>query len=269
VKTPHPARREERGRNPSVSNDRIWTAALVVIGDEILSGRTHDRNIAQVASWLQVQGIRLAEVRVVPDVEARIAEAVNALRSAHDYLFTTGGIGPTHDDITVDAVAGALGLPVVIHPEARRILEDYYATRGGITDARLRMARVPEGADLIPNRMSGAPGIRIGNVHMLAGVPHIAAQMLDALTGTLEGGAPLLSETVGGWLKESEVADILREVERAHDGCQIGSYPFFRDGEVGANFVIRSTEADALRSCVDSLCQALGEAGFDFTPGGI
>jgi len=253
----------------AASPDRIWTAALVVIGDEILSGRTADKNIAQVASWLQVQGIRLAEVRVVPDVEARIAEAVNALRSAHDYLFTTGGIGPTHDDITVDAVARALGLPVVIHPEARRILEDYYATRGGITDARLRMARVPEGADLIPNRMSGAPGIRIGNVHMMAGVPHIAAQMLDALTGTLEGGAPLLSETIGGWLKESEVADILRAVEAAHDGCQIGSYPFFRDGEVGANFVIRSTDRAALRGCVDSLCAALAEAGFDFTPGGV
>jgi len=248
---------------------RIWTAALVVIGDEILSGRTHDRNIAQVASWLQVQGIRLAEVRVVPDVEDRIAEAVNALRTQHDYLFTTGGIGPTHDDITVDAVAKALGLPVVIHPEARRILEDYYAERGGITDARLRMARVPDGADLIPNRMSGAPGIRIGNVFLMAGVPHIAAQMLDALTGTLEGGAPLISETVGGLIKESEVADILREVERAHEGCQIGSYPFFREGLAGANFVIRSTDRQALGSCVDSLCQALAEAGFDYTPGGI
>lgn len=251
------------------SPDKIWTAALVVIGDEILSGRTHDRNIAQVASWLQVQGIRLMEVRVVPDVADRIVEAVNALRAAHDYLFTTGGIGPTHDDITVDAVAKALGLPVVIHPDARRILEDYYATRGGITDARLRMARVPEGADLIPNRMSGAPGIRIGNVHMMAGVPHIAAQMLDALTGTLEGGLPLLSETIGGWLKESEVADILREVERAHEGCQIGSYPFFRDGDVGANFVIRSTSEAALAQCVADLGAALDEAGFAFTPGGI
>jgi molybdenum cofactor synthesis domain-containing protein len=162
-------------------SERIWTAALLVIGDEILSGRTHDRNIAQVAGWLQVQGIRLMEVRVVPDVAERIAEAVSALRTAHDYLFTTGGIGPTHDDITVDAVAEALGLEVVVHPEARRILEDYYATRGGLTEARLRMARVPAGADLIPNRMSGAPGIRIGNVHLMAGVPHICAQMLDAL----------------------------------------------------------------------------------------
>lgn len=252
-----------------MSTDRIWTAALVVIGDEILSGRTHDRNIAQVASWLQVQGIRLAEVRVVPDVEARIVEAVNALRASHDYLFTTGGIGPTHDDITVDAIARALGVPVVVHPEARAILESYYATRGGLNEARLRMARVPAGADLIPNGMSGAPGIRIGNVYLMAGVPHIAAQMLEALTGTLEGGAPLLSETIGCWVAESEVAEILREVERAHANCAIGSYPFFREGRVGANFVIRSTEADDLASCVDTLSEALAEAGHDFTPGGI
>jgi molybdenum cofactor synthesis domain-containing protein len=251
------------------STEKIWTAALLVIGDEILSGRTQDRNIAQVASWLNVQGIRLSEVRVVPDVQQRIIEAVNALRTTHDYLFTTGGIGPTHDDITVDAVAEALGVAVVVHPEARRILEDYYATRGGLNEARLRMARVPEGAELIPNRMSGAPGIRIGNVHLMAGVPHIAAGMLDALTGTLEGGAPLLSETVGCWVAESEVAEILREVEKAHEGCAIGSYPFFREGRGGANFVIRSTDPEMLKSCVDTLCEALGDAGHDFTPGGI
>jgi molybdenum cofactor synthesis domain-containing protein len=250
-------------------SDRIWTAALLVIGDEILSGRTQDKNIAQVASWLQVQGIRLSEVRVVPDVEERIVDALKALRAQHDYLFTTGGIGPTHDDITVDAVAKALGVPVVIHPEARAILEDYYRERGGLNEARLRMARVPEGADLIPNRMSGAPGIRFGNIFVMAGVPHIAAQMLDALTGTLEGGAPLISETIGCWVAESEVADLLRAVEKAHSACQIGSYPFFREGRVGANFVVRSTDADELRSCVDTLCDALGSAGHDFTPGGI
>ena len=250
--------------------ERIFTAGLVIIGDEILSGRTHDKNIAQIASWLQVQGIRLAEVRVVPDVMERIVEAVNALREGNDYLFTTGGIGPTHDDITVDAVAQALGVNVVVHPQARAILEKYYADKpGGLTDARLRMARVPEGADLIPNRMSGAPGIKIGNVHLTAGVPHITAGMLDALTGTLEGGAPLLSETVGCWTPESEVADILRQVEKAHEHCQIGSYPFFRDGRVGANFVVRSTSAQELKSCVDSLCDGLAMAGFDFTPGGI
>ena len=252
-----------------MADKRIWTAALIVIGDEILSGRTHDRNIAQVAGWLQVQGIRLMEVRVVPDIGVRIADAVNALRNTHDYVFTTGGIGPTHDDITVDAVAAALGLKVVVHPEARRILEEYYSTRGGVTDARLRMARVPEGAELIPNKMSGAPGIRIGNIFLMAGVPHIASQMLDALTGTLEGGAPLLTETIGCWVPESEVADILREVEKAHAQCSIGSYPFFKDGKVGANFVIRSTDAAELASCADALSVALGDAGFDFTPGEI
>lgn len=248
---------------------RIWTAALIVIGDEILSGRTHDKNIAQVASWLQVQGIRLAEVRVVADVAARIIAALDALRAENDYVFTTGGIGPTHDDITVDAVAEALGVPVVIHPEARAILERYYADKGGLNDGRLRMARVPEGAELIPNRMSGAPGIRLGNLFLMAGVPHITAGMLDALTGQLEGGAPLLSETLGGFIPESEVADLLRTVERAHEQCQIGSYPFFREGRVGANFVIRSTDAGELAACVDSLSAGLAEAGWDFTPGGI
>lgn len=251
------------------SPDKIWTAGLVIIGDEILSGRTHDKNIAQVASWLQVQGIRLAEVRVVPDIEDRIVEAVNALRAANDYLFTTGGIGPTHDDITVDAVAAALGVPVVVHEEARALLERYYADKGGLNEGRLRMARVPEGAELIPNRMSGAPGIRRGNVILMAGVPHITAGMLDALTGKLEGGAPLLSETIGCWVAESEVAGMLREVEQAHDGCQIGSYPFFRDGKAGANFVIRSVSKEDLSSCADSLTDGLATNGYDFTPGGI
>jgi len=253
----------------TIDPSRIYTAALCVIGDEILSGRTHDRNIAQVASWLQVQGIRLSEVRIVPDVEDRIVEAVNALRNANDYLFTTGGIGPTHDDITVDAIAKALGVGVEVHPEARAILERYYASKGGITEGRLRMARVPQGAELIPNRMSGAPGIKIGNLFIMAGVPHIAAGMLDALTGTLEGGLPLISETIGGFIPESEVADILRAVEQAHEGCQIGSYPFFRDGRVGANFVIRSTDRAELSACLDALSDSLSAAGWDFTPGGI
>ncbi|MEZ5680442.1 MAG: molybdopterin-binding protein [Erythrobacter sp.] len=250
-------------------SERIYTAGLVVIGDEILSGRTHDKNIAQVASWLQVQNIRLAEVRVVPDVIERIVEAVNALREAYDYLFTTGGIGPTHDDITVDAVAEALGVSVVVHPTARAILEKYYADKGGLNEGRLRMARVPDGAELIPNRMSGAPGIRIGNIHLMAGVPHITAGMLDALTGSLEGGAPLLSETVGGFIPESEVALLLRDTEKAFENCQIGSYPFFREGKVGSNFVIRSTDEAALKACMAQLCDGLEAAGFAFTPGGI
>lgn len=248
---------------------RIFTAALVVIGDEILSGRTHDKNIAQVAAWLQVQGIRLAEVRVVPDVTAKIVAAVAALRADNDYLFTTGGIGPTHDDITVDAVAQALGVPVVVHPQARAILERYYADKGGLNEGRLRMARVPEGAELIPNRMSGAPGIRLGNLFLMAGVPHITAGMLDALTGQLEGGAPLLSETLGGFIPESEVAGLLRDTEKAHPQCQIGSYPFFKEGRVGANFVVRSTEAAALADCIGALGDGLSAAGFTWQAGGI
>src|SRR3546814_591099 len=148
---------------------RTWTAALVVICDEILSGRTQDANLAYLAKWLNVQGIRLAEARVVPDEMEAIGRAVNACRETHDYVFTTGGIGPTHDDISVDAVAAALGRPVVLHPEAEAMLRSYYGDK--ITDARLRMARVPEGAELIANPVSGAPGIRIGNIFMLAGVP--------------------------------------------------------------------------------------------------
>jgi molybdenum cofactor synthesis domain-containing protein len=229
---------------------RQWTAALVVIGDEILSGRTQDKNIAQVATWLNEQGIRLAEVRVVPDEQQRIADTVNALRVAHDYLFTTGGIGPTHDDITVDSIAAAFGVPVVVHPEARRILEDYYAARGiELTESRLRMARVPQGAELIANPSSGAPGVKMGNVYILAGVPQIAASMLEALTGTLEGGRPMVSVTVGAYSAESEVADLLRETEAGHAGVAIGSYPFFKDGRYGANFVIRSEDGDAARGC--------------------
>ena len=248
---------------------RIWTAAMLVIGDEILSGRTQDQNVAALAKWLNVQGIRLAEVRIVADEIAAIAEAVNVLRARNDYLFTTGGIGPTHDDITVDAVAAALGVPVVVHPRARAMLEAYYESRGGITEARLRMARVPEGGELIENRYSGAPGIRCGSVFIMAGIPHIAAQMMDALTGELEGGEPVLSKTVGCWSPESEVADILSAVERAHKDCQIGSYPFFREGRVGANFVVRSTDEPALDHCMGALVAALAEAGLEPVPGGI
>lgn len=252
-----------------MSDERIWTAALLVIGDEILSGGTQDRNIAQVALWLNDQGIRLAEVRVVPDDIDRIAAAANALRAENDYLFTTGGIGPTHDDITVDAIAHALGVPVVVHPKARAALEAYYESRGGLNEPRLRMARVPEGADLIENRFSGAPGIRVGNVFILAGVPHIAAQMLESLAGTLEGGRPLLARTIGCRVLESEVAVLLAEAEAAHPGCRIGSYPFFRAGETGANFIIRSADRAALDACAAAVIAGLEALGREPVEGGI
>jgi molybdenum cofactor synthesis domain-containing protein len=251
-------------------SDRVWSAALVVIGDEILSGRTQDKNIAQLALWLNQEGIRLAEVRVVPDVVDRIATAVNELRARHDYLFTTGGIGPTHDDITIDSIAEAFEVPVIIHPEARRILEDYYRDRpGGLTEARLRMARVPERAELIINPASGAPGVRMENVYILAGVPHIAASMLEALTGKLEGGRPMVSVTVGARAPESDVADLLRETEAAHPGVVIGSYPFFSDGRYGANFVIRSEDGELARRTGQDLAERLRDAGYAPTEGGI
>jgi molybdenum cofactor synthesis domain-containing protein len=253
-----------------MTKPRIWTAALVVIGDEILSGRTQDLNVAQVARWLNEQGIRLTEVRIVPDDIGRIAETVNALRSSCDYLFTTGGIGPTHDDITVDALAAAFDVPVVVHPQARKMLEEYYRGRpGGLTEARLRMARVPEGAELIANAYSGAPGVKMGNVYILAGVPNIAASMLEALTGKLEGGRPVVSVTVGARAAESDVADLLRETEDSNPGVAIGSYPFFKDGRYGANFVIRSEDGELARRTGDQLAVRLREAGYDPVEGGI
>jgi molybdenum cofactor synthesis domain-containing protein len=253
-----------------VTATRTWTAALVVIGDEILSGRTQDKNVAQVALWLNQHGIRLTEVRIVPDDVGRIAETVNELRAAHDYLFTTGGIGPTHDDITVDAMASAFGVPVVVLPEARKILEEYFRDRpGGLTEARLRMARVPQGAELIANPSSGAPGVKMGNVFILAGVPGIAASMLEALTGKLEGGLPIVSVTVGARAPESDVADLLRETEAANPGVAIGSYPFFKDGRYGANFVIRSEDGELAKRTGEELSSKLREAGYDPVEGGL
>ena len=252
-----------------MSEHRIWTAGLVVIGDEILSGRTQDKNVAQIGSWLNVQGIRLREVRVVGDTEPAIVEAVNAMRTAYDYCFTTGGIGPTHDDITVDAIAAAFGVPVVIHPEARRLLEDYYATRGGLNEGRLAMARVPEGAELIDNPVSKAPGIKIGNVYIMAGIPWVTAGMLEGLTGTLEGGRPLVSVTVGAFAPESEVAALLHEVETSSGGVSIGSYPFFKDGRGGSNFVVRSEDMELANAAASKLGSELALLGFEPVEGGI
>jgi molybdenum cofactor synthesis domain-containing protein len=248
---------------------REWTAALVVIGDEILSGRTEEKNIAQVANWLNRQGIRLSEARVVPDRQEAIVSAVNALRASHDYLFTTGGIGPTHDDITIDAIAAAFQVPVVVHPEARRILEDYYRDRPlGLTEARLRMARVPEGAELVPNPTSGAPGVRMANVFILAGVPNIAAAMLDVLDGKLEGGRPMVSVTVRAYAAESDVAELLKQVQDEHPGVAIGSYPFYGGGRFGADFVVRSDDGELARRCAAELRGRLLERDIEVADAG-
>ncbi|AEI36912.1 molybdenum cofactor biosynthesis protein [Zymomonas mobilis subsp. pomaceae] len=240
-----------------MENNRIWTAALLIIGDEILSGRTEDKNIAQIASWLNIQGIRLTEVRVIPDDDTRIVAAVRDLKDSHDYLFTTGGIGPTHDDITVEGISHALDLPIVIHPDARKCLEEYYSDRGGLTPARLLMARVPKGSTLIKNPISGAPGIHIQNIFILAGVPKIVTTMLESLNGTLKGGKPVLSRTIGTWDGESRIAKTLRETEKDHPDCKLGSYPFFRNGSGGVNLVIRSTDKESLNKCAQDLIARL------------
>ncbi|MHB9879994.1 competence/damage-inducible protein A [Pacificimonas sp. ICDLI1SI03] len=246
---------------------KIWTAGLIVIGDEILSGRTQDANTAYIAKWLNVEGIELKGVEIVPDEMGRIIEAVNRGRASYDYLFTTGGIGPTHDDITVDAVAQALQRAVVIHPEAKRILEGYYGDR--ISTARMRMARVPEGAELIPNPVSGAPGIRIDNIFMMAGVPKITQGMLAGIAGTLAGGQPVLDRSVGAWVGETAVADVLSAVESEKPGVQIGSYPFWREGKVGSNFVIRARERQILDDAAERLMTALRAVDVDPIDGAI
>jgi molybdenum cofactor synthesis domain-containing protein len=252
---------------PGGSENRVWTAALVVIGDEILSGRTQDANLAYLARWLNIQGIRLKEARVVSDDAAAIGAAVTACLDAHDYVFTTGGIGPTHDDITVDSIAAALDLPVVHHPEAVAVLKRYYGDR--ITEARLRMARVPDGAELIPNPETGAPGIRLGRLFILAGVPKITQGMLRGLDGKLAGGRPVISRALGAWAQESAVADLLAQVQADHEGVQVGSYPFWRDGKGGANFVLRSVDEAQLGRAVDALKLGLMALGIDAQEGEI
>lgn len=253
------------GRN--LGTERIWTAALVIIGDEILSGRTQDANLAYLAKWLNIQGIRLKEARVVADEMDAIGAAVNACLAAHDYVFTTGGIGPTHDDITVDAVAAALGVPVVLHPQAVEILKTHYADR--LTEARLRMARVPEGAELLLNPETGAPGIRVGRLFIMAGVPKITQGMLRGLDGRLEGGRPVIARAVGAWTPESRVADLLARVQAGHDGVQIGSYPFWRDGRGGANFVLRSVDEARLAAAAEELKAGLEAEGISAHEGEI
>ena len=200
----------------------------------------------------------------MPDDPKRIAETVNALRDAHDYLFTTGGIGPTHDDITVDSIAAALGVPVIVHPEARRILEDYYRERGALTEARLRMARVPEGAELIPNPTSGAPGIKIGNIYILAGVPHIAASMLEALDGTLEGGRPMVSVTLGAFAAKA-TSPSAGQTEVGIKACRRQS----RSSRKALRANRRRSDDEALASACARTSTEAADAGIEAVRGGI
>lgn len=225
------------------------TAAMLVIGDEILSGRTRDKNLAHLAAALTEKGIDLREARVVPDVETEIVAAVNALRSRYTHVFTSGGIGPTHDDITADAIAAAFGLPIDVREDARAVLAtNYLDPERELNEARLRMARVPEGAVLIDNPISKAPGFSVGNVHVMAGVPEIFAAMLEGLLPRLTGGRLLLSESLYIEYPEGEIAGPLREFAARHPELSVGCYPQNRQGVLGCVVVLRSPEAEALGS---------------------
>ena len=225
----------------------IVTAAMVVIGDEILSGRTKDRNIGHLAEMLTAVGIDLKEVRVVADDQGAIVEAVNALRARNTYVFTTGGIGPTHDDITADAIAAAFGVPCEHDEKAMRLLGDHYARRGiEFTGARKRMARMPRGATHIDNPVSVAPGFVMGNVHVMAGVPSIFQAMLDSVIPTLKTGTRLLSVTLPCPLPEGTIGGPLAAIQEAHPETIIGSYPKYEDGGFWTEIVVRARSAEAL-----------------------
>jgi molybdenum cofactor synthesis domain-containing protein len=236
------------------------TAAVLVIGNEILSGRTQDVNLSWLAKELTALGIRLREARIVADIENEIVASVNELRARYDYVFTTGGIGPTHDDITSSSIAKAFGLPWVRHPDAVKILEAQYEP-GQLNDARLRMATMPAGAELVANPVSGAPGYRIGNVFVLAGVPSIMRAMFDDVRGKLRGGPPLLSRTVSTYLGEGTIAKPLGDLQEQFSELDIGSYPFFRGGRFGTSLVIRGIDAAQIDAAAEGLRETIRTLG--------
>ena len=230
------------------TDGEIVTAALLVIGDEILSGRTKDKNIGYIAEYLTNMGIDLKEVRVVPDEEPEIVTTLNALRARYTYVFTTGGIGPTHDDITAECVAKAFGVSIDYHPEAVRIMTERVAqTSGQMNEARMRMTRIPAGAELVLNKVSAAPGFWLGNVIVMAGVPHIMQVMLDFVAPRLKTGAKMLSELVQADCREGDIGTELGQVAKAHPEVIIGSYPF-QDTRLGGNthLVMRARDAQKL-----------------------
>lgn len=246
-----------------MSKDDIITAAVLVIGDEILSGRTKDRNIGAIAEHLTAIGIALREVRIVGDVAEEIVAAVNALRARYTYLFTTGGIGPTHDDITADAIGAAFGVPVEIDSRAVALMAPVYAARGiELTPARLRMARIPAGADLIPNSASAAPGFKIGNVIVMAGVPDIMRSMLVAVTNQLRTGPKINSVSIVLARAEGDIADLFAAHQAAYPDVAMGSYPSFADGRYRTELVLRSPDAMRLEEARARLAQVLAEREF-------
>lgn len=236
------------------------TAAMLVIGDEILSGRTRDANMYHLAGLLTEAGITLAEVRVVSDDTAAIVAAVNGLRGQFDQVFTSGGIGPTHDDITAEAIAQAFGVPITIRADARALLQAHYERAGlPLNDARLRMARIPDGASLIDNPISTAPGFTLGNVHVMAGVPAIFQAMLASILPTLTGGQPLISQTLRVNRGEGDIAAPFSALAGDFPGLSMGSYPFTQNGIYGTNLVIRGTDSGMVTDAMTRLTALFGE----------
>ena len=245
-----------------MESEKTVTACVLIIGNEILSGRTQDVNLSYLAKGLNQVGVQLREARVIPDVADTIVATVNEVRAKHDYVFTTGGIGPTHDDITNECVACAFGVPLILHEEAKRILETRYREHGlELNEARLRMAHVPQGATLVLNPVSGAPGFRMGNVFVLAGVPQIMQAMFEGLKGELRGGQPVLSRAISCGLAEGQLARGLGEIQSRYPDIDIGSYPWYRRGAYGVSLVLRSPDGGRLGRAgeeVAGLVRALG-----------
>lgn len=242
------------------------SAAVLVIGNEILSGRTRDANLQTLAEALAGRGIRLREARVVEDRHDAIVHGVNALRASHDFVFTTGGIGPTHDDVTTECIAVALGRQAIEDPEAVRRLAAYYPA-GALNEARLKMARVVSGAALLDNPISAAPGYHIENVFVLPGVPRILQAMLPAILARLPQGPAIVSHTITAWVRESEIATALAEVQHRHPGVDIGSYPFTRDGRLGTALVMRGADADAANAAAAEVEAVLAATNAAFVRG--
>ena len=231
-----------------MNKNKKVNAAILIIGNEILSGRTQDTNTTTIALWLNSIGVKVQEVRVIPDIENIIIETVNHLRKVNDYVFTTGGIGPTHDDITAQSISKAFGIKYEIHKEAYKILEAYYKP-GEFNEGRQKMVWMPENANLILNPTSGAPGFNIENVFCLPGVPSILKSMLGGLKNKIVGGDPILSHTISLRTVESEIADSLTKVQDKNLDVEIGSYPFFQAGKLGVSIVIRSEDQSKIDNC--------------------
>ena len=241
-----------------MSKNKKVNAAILIIGNEILSGRTQDTNTSTLATWLNSIGVIVGEVRVIPDIEKTIIDTLNLLRINYDYIFTTGGIGPTHDDITAESVSKAFGLKYEIHTEAFEILETYYKP-GEFNESRQKMVWMPEKANLILNPTSGAPGFYVENVFCLPGVPSILKSMLGGLTNRIVGGEPILSLTISLRTVESEIANSLTKVQNDNQDVEIGSYPFFQAGKLGVSIVIRSEKQHKIDKCSAEILEFVGK----------